>query len=340
MRIYEDRAAGEIVIESAAADVAGTSGHVQILPAEGTVPVGGWLHGYSVELVDAAGRPVPQQLLHHLIVLVPNRRGLFNASMLRLVAAGHETPVVKLPSVVGYRIHAGDRLVLAGMLHNESATAYRGVRVRVHMPLKREGGLIRPMSIFPFSMDVMPTGTQRAFDLPPGRSEKSWEGRPAVDGRIIGVGGHLHRYGVSLTLTDVTAGKVLWEGVPVRDSTGEIVSLPTHTFRLGLGVGIRADHVYRLTAVYDNPTRHTIVDGGMGAAGGAFVPSDQAAWPALDTSNPEYLLDERANSTDPAAHHHDMDGMPGMMMHHSATAPAGDAHPAPAPAAAPPTPGR
>jgi hypothetical protein len=314
MRVYEDRARGELVIESQPVDVAG-SAHVQVLPAQAVAPVGGWLHGYTVELVDAQGRTVPQRLLHHAIVMVPDRRGLFNPIMLRLVAASHETPSVHLPALVGYRLRRGTLLRIAGMLHNEGTGAFRGVRVRVRMPLKSEDAWVHPLAIVPFSMDVMPTGTQRAWDLPPGHSQRSWQGSPAAAGRILGIGGHLHRYGVALRLEDVTAHTVLWDGRPVRRPNGEVVSMPTHTFLRG--VPVRPDHVYRLTAVYDNPTGHTIAGGGMGAAGGAVIPADPAHWPAVDARDREFQIDLRANSTDPAAHDGGMRGMPGMAgMHH------------------------
>ena len=315
MRVYADRAHGELVVESPPIDLAARSGHAQVLPAEAVAPVGGWLHGYSVELVDGRGRSLPKELLHHVIVTVPNRRGLFNPIMLRLVAAGHETPVVRLPSLVGYRLRAGDTLLIAGMLDNERPDAYRGVRVRVRMPMKSADAWIRPIAIVPFSMDVMPTGTQRAWDLPPGHSHRSWEGRPAVAARILGIGGHLHRYGTALRLEDVTAGTVIWTGVPERSASGEVLRMPTKTFLTG--VAVRPDHVYRLTAFYDNPTGRTIPGGGMGAAGGAVIPSNSAAWPAVDRTNAEFRLDLRANSTDPASHAAGMPGMPGMSgMHH------------------------
>jgi hypothetical protein len=101
----------------------------------------------------------------------------------------------------------------------------------------------------------------------------------------------------------------------VRRPDGEVVSMPTHTFLRG--VTVRPDHVYRLTAVYDNPTGRTIPSGGMGAAGGAVIPSDPAHWPAVDSRNREFQLDQRANSTDPGAHLRGRADMAGMgAMHH------------------------
>src|SRR5690606_38333091 len=100
-----------------------------------------------------------------------------------------------------------------------------------------------------------------AYDLPPGKSQKSWEGRPAISGRLLGVGGHLHDYGVLLRLEDVTAGKVIWEAEPILDESGSVVGMPMKKFFWRLGVPIRADHVYRLTAFYDNPTGRMIPEG-------------------------------------------------------------------------------
>jgi hypothetical protein len=310
MRVYADVAQGQLVVESPSVDLPAHGGHTQVLPARAVAPVDGWLHGYQVELVDGHGRRLPQALLHHVIVTVPGRRGLFNPIMLRLVAAGRETPVVHLPSLVGYHLQRGDTLLIAAMLENEGAAAYQGVRIRVRMPVAHATGWIHPVTIFPFSVDVMPTGAGRAWDLPPGRSHRSWQGSPAVAARLLGIGGHLHRYGVALRFEDVTARKVLWTGIPVRDAAGEVLRMPTQTFVRG--AELRPDHVYRLTAFYDNPTGRMIPAGGMGAAGGAVIPDSPPAWPGVNRADPEFRLDLRSNSTDPAAHAHDMQGMPGM----------------------------
>lgn len=297
MRVYADRAHGDLVVESAPMDVAARTGSANVLPTMAVAPVGGWVHGYTVALVDINGRTLPRDLLQHMIITVPNRRGLFDPVMLRLVAAGTETQTVHLPGIVGYRVHQGDTLLIAGTLQNPGGEAYRGVRLQVRMPMRSEHTLIHPITIYPFSMDVMPAGTQRTWDLPPGPSRRSWEGHPAVAGRILGIGGHLRRYGVSLRLDDVTAGTLLWEGRAVRDAAGDVVELPTQTYVAGIPV--EPDHVYRLTATYDNPTGRTIPGGGMGMAGGAIIPADGARWPAADPRDPQFRLDLQANT--PAA---------------------------------------
>src|SRR3989475_6096346 len=77
-------------------------------------------------------------------------------------------------------------------------------------------------------------GGSKAFDLPPGRTERHWESSPAVPGTILGMGGHLHDHGVSLEVKDVTTGEILWHVEPVRseEHTSELQSQSNLVCRL------------------------------------------------------------------------------------------------------------
>jgi hypothetical protein len=260
------------------------------------VPVSGWIEGYAGEVVDSAGRPVPSVVIHHLNLIVPGRRELFSTIMQRLGAAGAETPPVELPrlfghAIMGYPISRGDTVLVTIMLNNPTNATYAHARLRVRLSYAAENAWPRPVAIYPYYLDVTPPAGVHAYALPPGRSEKSWEGHPAVAGRILAVGGHLHEYGVSLRLEDVTARRVLWETAPVTDAAGNIVSIPTKAFWWRFGVPVYPDHTYRATAVYQNPTGKAIPDGAMGALGGVFLPDDMRRWPAVDRSSPEYQRD-------------------------------------------------
>jgi hypothetical protein len=327
LQIRDDAAHHDMVVEVGPADVA--AGDMKQLPAfHGAFPVDGWLHGYRVEMVDAQGRAIPRQTLHHVNVVLPNRRELFSPIMLRLAAAGQETAPAMLPRLAGYRVRPGDPVIVTVMMHNPTARDLRGVRLRLHFPYTRSNAVLRPVSVFPFYMDVMPPASLHSWDLPPGRSSRSWEARPAIAARILGIGGHLHQYGVSLRLEDVTAHRVLWEGRPEVDSTGEVVGMPQKKFIWRLGVPVRPEHVYRVTAEYFNPTGQTIPDGAMGALGGAVVPESEPSWPAADPNNAELKLDwhlvhtgnqgeMRMHMHGPpagAVQHASMPGMPGMAM--------------------------
>lgn len=281
---------------------------VEMTPAVVALPIDGWIEGYDVELLDATGHALSHQLIHHVNLIMPEKRELFSPIMLRIGALGAETPPIQLPPVLGYRVHAGDTLLVTAMLHNPTREAQPNMRVRVRLAYRPIDTWFHPMSIYPLYLDVMPPAGQKAYDLPAGHSEKHWEARPAVDGRILALGAHLHKYAKALRLDDVTAGRTIWNTAPITDSTGAIVDMPLKKFWWRLGLPIHANHVYRVTAVYDNPTGQMIPDGAMGALGGVIVPDDAAQWPAIDRTDSTYQLDARVT------YETDDHGMPGMDM--------------------------
>jgi hypothetical protein len=291
LRTFEDK--GDLVFELGPIRLPANAMHDDIVqPPPLTVLAGaaGWAHGYSIELIDSAGRAVPQTVVHHVNVIAPQKRELFSEIMLRLAAAGAETAPVGLPWFLGYQLGQSDSVLVSAMFHNPTPVDYGDIRLRVRMPLKKKG-ITGAMAIYPFYLDVMPPAGSHSFDLPPGRSVQFWEGKPAIGGRILGLSGHLHKYGTSLTLEDRTTGKVIWEGRPKVDASGEVQAMPVKKFLATFGVSVDTSHTYRLTAVYDNPTGEPIIDGGMGALGGVFKPGDAKAWPGVSPKHPDYVLD-------------------------------------------------
>lgn len=298
-----------MVIELPPVDLPANASHEvdQPQPGEAVMPVGGWLQGYRVEVLDAEGNAVPREVIHHVNIMAPERRELFSPIMQRIGAVGHETAPVVIPGMLGYPIEEGDRILISAMLHNPTSDPYQGVRIRVRFRHEAEG-LVDPIDVFPFYMDVTPPAELHSFDLPPGRSETSWEGSPAVAGRILGVGGHAHQYAVALKLTDVTDNKVLYETAPITDESGAVIGMAQDFFLTRLGIPIRPDHTYSLSVVYENPTGETIPEGGMGALGGIFAPSRSARWPRVNPQDADYVKDYEIRTT---PHWTEMRGAPG-----------------------------
>jgi hypothetical protein len=288
------QAGGDVVIEYGPLDFPARTTHEQMLqPPTVTVrlPADGWLRGLDVELRDSAGAEVPRRLLHHMNVISPDSRDLFSNVMLRMGAVGVETAPIILPRVIGLRARKGDSLFITLMFENQSDVSYQHVTLRARMPFTARSSRIGAVSVFPISAAIGPKNQPNVFDLPPGRSEHYWEGSPAVAARILGLSGHLHRYGVQLRLEDRTAGKVLWEVTPKTDSSGEVLEIPVSKFVWSAGKPIRPDHVYRLTAVYENPTGQTISEGGMGVMGGLVMLRGDTQWPRVDREHADYLAD-------------------------------------------------
>ncbi len=305
--------ARQLIVEIGPLDLpAGASHHEAPQPplSAFTFPLDTYLHGYEVEMVDSAGTPVSRHVLHHVNLIVPQKRELFSNIMLRLGAAGPETGPVLLPRMFAMPVSKGDSLLVTAMFHNPEARDYQGVRMRIRLRHTPADTRLRPFRVKPFYVDVMPPDGKHAFDLPQGRSERSWEGSPSVPGRILGVGGHLHRYGILLRFEDVTSGRVLWEAEPRFDDKGRVKSMPTKRYFLRLGLPVDTGRVYRLTAIYDNQSGDVIPDGGMGTLGGVFLPSRKSRWPGVDAAHPQYLRDWQLLRGELDDHRHHVAGRP------------------------------
>jgi hypothetical protein len=270
-------------------------------------PLDGWVHGFTIELTDANGDTVPSSLLHHVKVMTPGQRELFNPIMLRLVGAGGETRNGGVPRSLGFPIQKGDSLLATAMIHNNVETAFAEVRLRVRLEITPAMATSPPPeSVYPFYLHVTSATGHSEYDLPPGRSERSWETSPAVAGEVVGFGGHTHRYAVELRFEDVATGKLLWQSRIRNDADGNVLEIPRRIFAARRGPTLYPDRVYRLTAVYENPTGETIVDGGMGTMGGVLRP--QQEWPAVNREDPLYILDrarELNSGLVRAEHHHE-----------------------------------
>jgi hypothetical protein len=261
-------------------------------------PVEGWLRGFAVELVDANGRPIERRLVHHLIVINFDRRQLLYPSYERTFGIGQETKDVTLPKTIGVPMKPGTRMGLYLSWDNESGKDLEGIELRLRLTYSPANLNPRPVAALPIYMDVnLTVGKGNDFLIPPGRSEKAWEFSPAVGGHLLGVGGHLHDYGLGVRLEDVASGKVLTRLESSRKPDGKIIAMGTRLFGVsGEGLPLKAGRRYRIVGIYDNPTGKPI-NGAMAHMVGLFAPESYAKWPAIDLSDPT-LQDDLAFLTE------------------------------------------
>ena len=263
-----------------------------VLPPIATVemPADVTVYGVEYDLVDSAGNVLPSDLLHHINLIDPTSRELFLPISRRIAAAGRETGTAQAPWLLfGYPVRMGAPVVVAAMLHNETGRDYSGVTLRFRLlalPPRRPWPLL---SVYPFQMDVLFPHGDKSFDLPPGRTVRSYEASPAIPGRVLAIGGHVHDYATRIALEDVATGQVIWEAAPKLGPDGGVESVPIGMLWRRFGARLTPDQLYRVTVEYDNPTADTIPEGGMGVIAGLFLPS--ADWPAADPADTTYQVD-------------------------------------------------
>jgi hypothetical protein len=135
-------------------------------------------------------------------------------------------------------------------------------------------------------------GSTSAYDLPPGRSQRSAEFTMPLGGSMLAIGGHMHDFALSVRLEDAENGKTLVKLKAERTADGHLVTLGRRVFGFHEeGLPLLAHHRYRIVAEYLNPTSQVLRQGGMASMAGAFVPDDVREWPALDPGNADVQRD-------------------------------------------------
>lgn len=290
-----------------------TSGmdHLRLPIQMAEFPVDGWIHGFELEMVNGQGESIPMDVLHHVNFIDPDKRELFSPISRRVMAAGRETSTERLPRVIGYPVAQGDRMMIAAMFADPLEVDFPDATLVVRFFYSAESdGFIQPRNVYPFYLDVMGPLGVKDFPVPPGKTVKSWEGKPAVDGRILGIGGHVHDYATRLSLIDVTDGATIWEVEPNGEPGGHVTGVPSDRFIWSLGKKIYADHTYKIEVEYHNPTDEPAADGGMGAIGGVVWVGKDVEWPEFDRTDDTYIADLTNTLTAPERMHgHGMGGM-------------------------------
>jgi len=284
-------------------------------------PVDAMGRGFTLQLRDPEGKKVTQRVLHHLQIINSSRRQLLLPLKEKIMAVGRETKNIMLPNTIGMPIAAGSRMKLDLMWHNETPVDIGGVMLTLRIKYSPENLLPYPTIVLPISIDVADAaGRPNSFTVPPGKFSASREFVMPVDGRLLGLSGHMHDWGVGMRLEEAESGKVLARIVTTKDSLGRITHIPIRLYGIvGDGLKLHAHRRYRLVASYDNRTGGPV--DGMAHLNGIFSPRDLSRWPASGSKDVAYL--------DDGAYHPEEEPPPAPLAGSEVPPGAGHAHPTP-----------
>ena len=225
--IVVDSARGEVVITAGPYDLPNMPpdmaemhmGSPQVLRFDW--PVDGGLRGFNLSMQTEDGKPLPKSVIHHLIAVNFDRRQIVYQMVERLFGWGKETDPVLLPAGVGVPLAKGQHLGVYAMWHNDSGHDIHNAYLKMTLAWIPKSRLQNP--VLPMYVDVNNhIGGVTTFDVPPGKSTQAYEFEFPLSGRLIGIGGHLHDFGVAVRFEDAVTGKVLVRLKSDRDQNGEI----------------------------------------------------------------------------------------------------------------------
>jgi len=265
-------------------DLPARATHMQVAQAAPqmlSVPVDGYFIAYHPRLVDAGGNALPNQLLHHVAFWNTSRPDFLCPNKLEHIfgAGGEMNDWPALPGF-GYRVHPGEQVRVDLMLHNPTDTPHPQAFLEVRIEYVPAGAQPNLRAVYPAWFDVQQCGNS-GYDLSAGQNVTSGKFTLRYGGRLLGVGGHLHDYGESLELVDVTSGAQVASLRSQQDANGHVLSMPIRVFAAQGGFPLARNDVLKVTATYVNPTAKPLPDGAMGIAVGYFLPDSDTEVAAL-----------------------------------------------------------
>jgi hypothetical protein len=208
-----------------------------------------WVIAYETTISGAAGGPPRDNFLCHTFFgdqRVTQRedwdmRGIYSDAF---------TPSVEVPEGFGILLGPDDRIHWMPMFNNRSAQPAR-VEMKVRVTVIREKDLKKPLTRLYSTLQSVQV--PHLYFVPPGRDEKQVGFSAPFDGEIHFLGTHVHPHGESIELFNETRGERVWKGGRKKSAPAGINDA-MEVFSSREGYAVRAGEVYRITAVYNNPT--------------------------------------------------------------------------------------
>ena len=207
-----------------------------------------WIIGYQTELLDAKNAQPRENYLCHTF-FGDQRVTQHDDREMQALYSDAFTPLVRLPDGFGFRLAAGESLHWMPLFNNRQDHPVR-IRMKGVISVIREKD--RSKTMRPLYSTLRSVSTPHLFFVEPGRHEFQKSFEAPFDGRVHFIGTHIHPYGVSVELYDVTHGRLVWRSTRRLDEAGQMIGMDT--FGSESGYAVKAGDLFRITAVYENPT--------------------------------------------------------------------------------------
>ena len=208
-----------------------------------------WVIGYKASIVDTQGKTPRENYLCHTF-LADQRVDQHPENELKGFYSDAFTPEVRLPDGFGILFSPNDSLHWMPMFNNRGDQPVR-VAMKVALTLIRGKDLKKPLQ--PLYASLRSVQVPHLFFVPPGRDERTVTFTLPFEASIHFLGTHLHPYGASVELFNISRNELVWEG---RRTGGP--ESPMEVYSSVKGYAIHAGETFRIKAIYDNPAEEKI----------------------------------------------------------------------------------
>lgn len=211
-----------------------------------------WLIGYKTEIFDPQGNPPRENHICHTFFSdhMPMEG---EEQVLRSLYSDAFTREVRLPEGFGVPIKAGENVHWMPMFNNRGEQTVK-VGMKYELTLIREKDLKKPLTTL--YSTIRSVANPHLFFVAPGRHQQEATFTLPFNGRIHFMATHIHPYGESVELYNVSRRERVWTGARKLDKAGQMVGMETYSNREGYK--LQAGETYRVRSSYNNTTDHWI----------------------------------------------------------------------------------
>ncbi len=208
-----------------------------------------WVIGYKTSIIGAQGQPPRQNFLCHTF-LADQHVDQHPENELKGIYSDAFTPEVHLPAGFGVHFSANEALHWMPMFNNRGDQPAL-VAMKVAVTLIREKDLKKPLK--PLYASLRSIQVPHLFFVPPGHDERTVTFNLPFEATIHFLGTHLHPYGASMELFNLSRNELVWKG---RRTGGP--ESPMEWYSSVEGYVVHAGESLRIKSVYDNPAKEEI----------------------------------------------------------------------------------
>jgi hypothetical protein len=232
-----------------------------------TFPEDMWLVGYHTKIVDGSGRQLPRELQCHTFIGTSMPQHHSHENVTGIFSDGY-TPGVDLPPGFGIFFRAGEKVIWNPMFNNRN-TEKAAAAMRIELNVIRGKNLPRGLKPLVTTFRTI-RGSTDLYMVSPGRDvrETTFE-LPGVS-KIHVIGTHMHPYGASIELINLTRNQSVWKAVGMLGKDGRLETMPVYINSEGYAVA--PEDRFKLVATYENPTSQAV-----DAMAGVFILYSPAA---------------------------------------------------------------
>lgn len=233
-----------------------------------------YLTRFSSAVFTKDGRPLPNNYLHHILLINTSRESVScPGEPLFFAGAGLEQVDSRFPPGYGVKLAKDDKLMaVVAFYHKVPPT--KDVVATFTMDMAPAGAPIKEMDVYQVGVNIVcyskfdqrgPNQTDEGIEIDPGVTVMSAPLKFSMDGCVKFAYPHGHDELLLITLDNKTKGHTLLRTVPDVERDGTLIAFHPHqVYKDPSGFSIFSQDEYEITMVYHHPLQNKSVQHGMG----------------------------------------------------------------------------